>query len=526
MSETPAKKPEKGGLLRSGLIVSGFTLLSRISGFARDQIVAVNFGASPVMDAFFVAFKIPNLLRRLFGEGAFAKGFVPVFTEYRETRSHEELQQLLSYVLGTLGGVLLLLSAVAVAAAPLLVLLFAPGFADEPERLEAATYMLRITFPYLFFISLVAAAGGVFQSVGRFAVPAFTPVFLNLVLICCALFLAPRLEQPVYALAWGVFIAGAVQLAFQLPFLAQVRLLPRPRWGWHNSGVRRIFALMLPAIAGAGVYQINQLVNTILASLLIAGSVSWLYYADRLLEFPMGMIGIAAGIVILPRLSALHTKGSHKDFSLTIGWAVKVVLWAGLPAALALGLLAKPMLMTLFEYGKFGAHDREMSAIALQVLALSLPAGLLINVLTPGFYARQDTRTPVRIGVIAMAVNMIFGCVAVYLLMQQGSASPHAGLSAAVVLSSWVQVILLIRALGRQEIKLPLGVWRAALLPLSLALPVMLAVIWALNPSVDWWQAAGALDRALRLLLVIGASGLAFLVALVAAGVRPADLSA
>jgi putative peptidoglycan lipid II flippase len=215
VSETPAKKPEKGSLLRSGLIVSGFTLISRISGFARDQIVAVNFGASPVMDAFFVAFKIPNLLRRLFGEGAFAKGFVPVFTEYRETRSHEELQQLLSYVLGTLGGVLLLLSAVAVAAAPLLVLMFAPGFADEPERLEAATYMLRITFPYLFFISLVAAAGGVFQSVGRFAVPAFTPVILNVSMICAAIFLAPHLEQPVVALAWGVFLGGVLQLLFQ-----------------------------------------------------------------------------------------------------------------------------------------------------------------------------------------------------------------------------------------------------------------------------------------------------------------------
>lgn len=526
MADISSEKPAKNGLLRSGLIVSGFTLLSRISGFARDQIVAVNFGASPVMDAFFVAFKIPNLLRRLFGEGAFAKGFVPVFTEYRETRSHQELQQLLSYVLGTLGGVLLLLSAVAVAAAPVVVLVFAPGFADEPERLQAATTMLRITFPYLFFISLVAAAGGVFQSIGRFAVPAFTPVFLNLVLIACALWLAPRLEQPVYALAWGVFIAGIVQLAFQLPFMAKVNLLPRPRWGWHDSGVRRVFKLMLPAIAGAGVYQINQLVNTILASLLIAGSVSWLYYADRLLEFPMGMIGIAAGIVILPRLSALHTHGSHQDFSRTIGWAVKVVLWAGVPAALALGMLAKPMLMTLFEYGKFGAHDREMSALALQTLALSLPAGLLINVLTPGFYARQDTRTPVRIGVISMAVNMVFGSMAVYFLIRQGVQAPHVGLSVAVVLSSWVQVALLIHALGKQEIQLPAGVWRSTLGPLLLALPVMALLIWSMTPPTDWWQAAAALERALRLLAIMSAVAVALFASLFVAGVRPADLKA
>lgn len=526
MNDKTPEKPTRGGLLRSGLVVSGFTLLSRISGFARDQMVAVNFGASPAMDAFLVAFKIPNLLRRLFGEGAFAKGFVPVFTEYRETRSHEELRQLLAYVLGTLGGVLLLLSAVAVAAAPLVVLLFAPGFADEPERLDAATFMLRITFPYLFFISLVAAAGGVFQSFGRFAVPAFTPVFLNLVLIACGIWLAPRLEQPVYALAWGVFIAGLVQLLFQLPFLAKIKLLPRPRWGWHDSGVRRVFALMLPAIMGAGVYQINQLINTIVASFLIAGSVSWLYYADRLLEFPMGMIGIAVGIVILPKLSALYTHGSHKDFSLTIGWAVKVVLWAGLPAALALGLLAKPMLMTLFEYGKFVPHDREMSAAALQALAFSLPAGLLINVLTPGFYARQDARTPVRIGIIAMATNMLFGGVAVFFLVRQGFEAPHVGLSMAVVLSSWVQVTLLIRALSRQEVRLPVGVWRSTLAPLLLALPVMAAAIWWSNPPTEWWQGVGALERVTRLLYIIALAGLAFVAGLLVGGVRPADLKA
>ncbi len=525
-TERSVDAPAEGGLLRSGLIVSALTLLSRISGFARDQIVAVNFGASPVMDAFFVAFKIPNLLRRLFGEGAFAKGFVPIFTEYRETRSHAELQQLLAYVLGTLGGVLLLLSAVAVAAAPLLVLLFAPGFADEPERLEAATTMLRITFPYLFFISLVAAAGGVFQSIGRFVVPAFTPVFLNLVLIASALWLSPHLEQPVYALAWGVLVAGVVQLLFQLPFLARVRLLPRPRWGWRDSGVQRVFKLMVPAIVGAGVYQINQLVNTILASLLVAGSVSWLYYADRLLEFPMGMIGIAVGIVVLPRLSALHTRGSSADFSRTIGWSIKVVLWAGLPAAMALGWLAKPMLITLFEYGRFTSFDRDMAAMSLQVLALSLPAGLLINVLTPSFYARQDSRTPVRIGVMAMAVNMVIGSLVVFFMMRESFVGAHAGLSAAVVLSSWVQVSLLIYHLKKQAVQLPLGLWWYTLRPLLLAMPAMAAVIWALNPAVQWWAAADALARCLQLFAIMGAAGLAYVVALLIAGVRPADIKA
>ncbi len=526
MSDSKSQKTSEGGLLKSGLVVSALTLLSRISGFARDQIVAVNFGASPVMDAFFVAFKIPNLLRRLFGEGAFAKGFVPVFTEYRETRSHAELQRLLAYVLGTLGGVLLLLSAVAVAVAPLIVLLFAPGFADEPERLQAATTMLRITFPYLFFISLVAAAGGVFQSIGRFVVPALTPVFLNLVLIASALWLSPHLEQPVYALAWGVFFAGIVQLLFQLPFLAKARLLPRPRWGWRDSGVQRVFKLMVPAIVGAGVYQINQLVNTVLASLLIAGSVSWLYYADRLLEFPMGMIGIAVGIVILPRLSALHTHGSQQRFSLTISWAIKVVLWAGVPAALALGWLAKPMLMTLFEYGQFGAHDRNMAALSLQVLAFSLPAALLINVLTPGFYARQDTRTPVRIGVAAMAVNMVIGALVVFVMLRRDVVGAHAGLSAAVVLSSWVQVSLLVYHLKKQNVQLPSHLWKSALLPLLLALPCMAAAIVWLNPPLEWWSIANAFERALRLLTIMGAAGLAYLVGLLIAGVRPADLKA
>ena len=336
-------------LLKSTGIVSAMTSLSRVSGFIRDMLYAQLFGAGAGTDAFFVAFRIPNFLRRLFAEGAFSQAFVPVFSEYQTQHQQAELRELVDQVTGTLGAILLLITALGVLAAPLLILLFAPGFSSDAGKYQLTVDMLRITFPYLLFISLTALAGGVLNSCGRFAIPAVTPVLLNLTMIAAALWLAPHMEKPVMGLAWGVFIAGVVQLGFQIPFLRQIKLLPRPRWGWASAGVQQVLKLMLPAVFGSSVAQVNLLIDTLLASFLVSGSVSWLYYSDRLVEFPLGIFGVALGTVILPKLSRHHASAETAHFSQTLDWALRWALLIGVPATVALVILAGPMLAALFQ---------------------------------------------------------------------------------------------------------------------------------------------------------------------------------
>ena len=350
------------------------TLISRIFGYLRDVVIAIHFGATGPTDAFFVAFRIPNFLRRLFAEGAFSQAFVPVFTEYKEHRDHAQLRELLSRTAGTLLGILFLITAVGVIGAPVLIALFAPGFIHNPHRYDLASDMLRLTFPYLLFISMTALAGGVLNSFGRFAVPAFTPVFLNLSLIGVTFWLAPDMPQPVVALAVGVLIAGILQLAFQLPFLHRLDLLPLPRWGHLHTGVRRILKLMLPALFGASVVQINLLFDTLVASFLATGSISWLYYSDRFVEMPLALFGIALGTVILPKLSQHRAHGADEDFQATLEWAFRLGLVIAIPATLGLALLAGPILTALIEYHAFNAYDARMSAMSLTAFAVGLPA--------------------------------------------------------------------------------------------------------------------------------------------------------
>jgi len=331
-------------LTKSSSIVGFMTLASRVLGFVRDQVLAIVFGAGSLTDVFLVAFKIPNFLRRLFAEGAFAQAFVPVFTEYKETKSPEALRDLAAHVIGTLAIILLIISTLGVMLSPLIIMLFAPGFIDDPNRFDLAKDMLRITFPYLFFVSLVACAGSIQNTFGRFAIPSITPILLNVCMIAAALLFSPMFEQPIVALAWGVFAAGLLQLALQLPFLQQLGMLPRPRWGWRHSGVRRILKLMAPAVLGSSVAQINLLLDTIIASFLMAGSLSWLYYSDRLMDFPLGILGVTLGIVILPRLSKQHAHSEPEQFQRTIDWALRLVCLIGIPAAVGLALLAAPMI--------------------------------------------------------------------------------------------------------------------------------------------------------------------------------------
>src|SRR5215467_7628510 len=403
-------------LLRSTLTFSGGTFISRILGLVREQAIAYAFGANAATDAFWVAFRIPNFLRRLFAEGSFSVAFVPVFTEVKEKRSHEELKQLVARTAGTLGGVLLVVTAIGVLGASWVARGFAPGSIDEPVKFALTTDLLRITFPFLLFVSLTALAGGVLNSFHKFGLPALTPVILNLCMIAGALWLAPHLDTPIMALGWAIFAAGILQLLVQLPALRQLDLVSLPRWGWNHPDVRRIMKLMVPTLFGSSVAQINLLLDTLIASFLIAGSQTWLAQTDRLLEFPLGIFGAALGTVILPNLSRHHVTTDREGFSKALDWGLRTALLIAVPAMIGLVILAKPMLATLFQHGRFTPHDVDMAALSLAALSLGLPAFALVKVVAPAFYARQDTKTPVRAAVAAMIANMVLNVVFVALL--------------------------------------------------------------------------------------------------------------
>lgn len=510
-------------LLKSTAIVSAMTSVSRVLGLVRDVVLARFFGAAAGTDAFFVAFKIPNFLRRLFAEGAFSQAFVPVFTEYKTQRSPEEVRSLVQNVAGTLGGILFLITVLAALASPLLVMIFAPGFSDDPVRYALTTEMLRITFPYLLFISLVALAGGILNAYGRFAVPAFTPVLLNVCLIGAAVWSAPYFSQPVVALAWGVFIAGAAQLLFQFPYLKRLGLLVRPRWGWRDEGVRRIGKLMLPAIFGSSVAQINLLLDTIIASFLVAGSVSWLYYSDRLVEFPLGVFGIALATVILPSLSQKHAEADPDNFSRMLDWALRWVLLIGAPATVGLLVLSGPILTTLFFYGEFTVQDVEMARLSLMAYSLGLLGFIGVKVLAPGFYARQDIRTPVRIGIIAMVANMGLNLAFVVPMVLLDIKGPHSGLALATSCAAFLNAYLLFRTLRRSGVLVSVAGWWLLLSRVLIASGSMAALLWWLTGDLAEWMDWPLRQRAMQLTLEVIAGSVAYLGVLLALGIRPRD---
>jgi putative peptidoglycan lipid II flippase len=511
-------------LLKSTAVVGAMTMLSRVLGLLRDMVIARYFGAGAGTDAFFIAFKIPNFMRRLFAEGAFSQAFVPVLSEYKTQREHAEVRKLSQEVAGTLGAALFLITLVGMLAAPLLVAIFAPGFLDEPERFDLTAQMLRITFPYLMFISLTALAGGILNSYGRFAVPAFTPVFLNIVLIGAAIWWAPHFDKPVMALAWGVFIAGAVQLAFQLPFVWRLGLLGWPRWGWANEGVKRIGKLMLPAIFGSSVAQINLLLDTLIASFLVAGSVSWLYYSDRLVEFPLGVFGVALGTVILPSLSQKHAAASKKEFSRMLDWALRWVVTIGAPATVGLFIMSGPLLVTLFHYGEFNTTDTEMARLSLMAYSLGLLGFIGVKVLAPGYYARQDTKTPVRIGIIAMVTNMVFNIAFVVPMVWLDIPGPHSGLAFATSLSAFLNAGMLFRGLRKAGVLHTHPGWPLLLLRVTAASAAMAAVLtWGAGP-LDAWYAWGTLERVTQLVLWVTAGMICYFAVLLLLGVRLREL--
>jgi putative peptidoglycan lipid II flippase len=495
--------PDKSapGLLRSSALVGSMTMTSRVLGLLRDVVIATFVGASANADAFFVAFKIPNFLRRLFAEGAFSQAFIPVLADYKNEGSAAAVKALVDRVAGVLGGSLLFITGISILAAPVITMIFAPGFVSQPEKFHMTSEMVRITFPYLFLISMTGFCGAILNSHGRFAVPAFTPVFLNLSMIFAVLVAAPWFEEPVYALAWGVLFAGVIQLLFQLPSLYRLELVPRPRWDTKDEGVRRIMTLMVPALFGVSVSQINLLLDTVLASFLPTGSVSWLYYSDRLAELPLGIFGIAIATVILPNLSAHRAAARETHFSGTLDWALRWVLLIGVPSALALMMLAKPILITLFQYGELTPRDVNMSSLSLQAYGVGLIAFMLVKVLAPGFYARKDTATPVKIGIIAMVANMCLNLLLALPLMYLWNIG-HVGLALATSLAAILNAALLLRGLLRSGFYQLQPGWRSYFRRLLLSCGCMVIAILWLTPSEAAWLNWDWHRRALELLFL------------------------
>lgn len=523
-SKGSTQSPPKG-LLGSSAIVASMTFLSRILGLIRDVVLAGFIGATANADAFFVAFKIPNFLRRLFAEGAFAQAFIPVLADYRAAGDERAIQQFINKVTGMLGGVLLAVTAFMMVAAPVVTAVFAPGFTGDAAKFALTAEMLRITFPYLLFISLTGVAGAVLNSYGYFAIPAVTPVLLNICLIGSAVVASPWFEPPIMALAWGVFAAGACQLTLQLPFLHRIQRLPKPVWDRKDEGVRRVMWLMVPALFGVSVSQINLLLDTVLASLLPSGSVSWLYYSDRLTELPLGVFGIAIATVILPNLSDLQAQKNAEQAKRVLDWAVRMVVLIALPATVALWILSEPILVTLFQYGAMQEHDIVMATLSMRAYALGLLAFMLIKVLAPGFYAQKDTKTPVKIGIIAMVSNMVLNVAFVLPLMHFYNVG-HVGLALATSCSAFINAVLLMRGLQAQDLFTWQVGWARFLLVLVFALVAMSATLMLLLPSMQnfaglsWWL------RASQLGMLVVAGALSFGVVGYLGGIRLAQLRA
>ena len=508
------------GLALKASIVSGMTLVSRILGVARDIVFARSFGPGILLDAFLVAQRIPNMLRRFFAEGAFSAGFVPVMARYRENHSEEEAREYIDAMAGTFGIILFVVTLIGVIASPLLVIAVAPGFIGDGGDFDLAALMLRFTFPYLFFISLTAFAGGVLNTYGRFGIPAFTPVILNVVLIVAAVWLSPMLEQPIMALAYAIFVAGLLQLLLQIPALARIKVFPLPKWRPKNEGVQRAFKLMLPAIFGSSVAQINVLISGIVASLLPIGSISYLYFSDRLMEFPLGLFGIALATVTLPHLSRLWANEEKQTFSDTLDWSMKLAVLIAVPAAIGLIVIAGPLVTTLFYNDTFDNHKVEMTVISLQAYAMGLVGFSFVKVLAPAFFAREDTRTPVRIGIISLVVNLALGIALAWYLTQSGYNGPHVGLAVATSVAAILNALLLYRGLQRAGVLLHGNGWPGLLFRVACANVAMCAVLLVLNRSNEWWFGATTMHRIGWLAVVIGAGAATYFVVLLVLGMR------
>lgn len=493
MSVTETMLLKRQSLFRSISLVSLLTFLSRLTGFARDMLIARLFGAEAGMDAFLVAFRIPNFMRRLFAEGAFSQAFVPVLAEYQQTQSVDTVRTFIARISGQLSAVLSVVTVLGVLAAPVIIFLFAPGFGAGSTRTLLATDMLRITFPYLMLISLTGMAGAVLNTYGYFGAPAITPILLNICMIIAACWLSPHFSQPITALAWGVLIAGIVQFLFQLPFLIQRGLLVKPQLVRQDEGVKRVMKLMIPALFGVSIAQLNLMIDSIFASFLQTGSVSWLFFTDRLTDFPLGVFGVAIATVILPHLSRRHSEKNEEKFSKALDWGLRAILVIGIPAGVGLALFSMPLIACCFGYGKFSAVDVLQTQKSLMTLACGVPAFMMIKILASGFYARQDIKTPVKVGALAMVLNSIL-CAALFLPLA------HAGLTLASALAGYFNAGLLLLLMIRRRIFVPEKTWLPFMLRILTANLVLAVYLYFMSGDVADWLGREPLPRMLHLL--------------------------
>lgn len=487
-------------LLKSLAAVSSMTMFSRVLGFARDAIVARVFGAGLATDAFFVAFKLPNLLRRVFAEGAFSQAFVPILAEYKNKQGEEATRVFIAYVSGLLTLALALITVIGIVAAPWVILVTAPGFADTPDKFTLTSQLLRITFPYILLISLASLAGAILNTWNRFSVPAFAPTFLNVSMIGFALFAAPYFNPPVLALAWAVTVGGVLQLVYQLPHLKKIGMLVLPKISFRDAGALRVVKQMGPAILGVSVGQVSLIINTIFASFLVSGSVSWMYYADRLMEFPSGVLGVALGTILLPSLSKSVSSGNQEEYCRLMDWGLRLCFLLALPCAVALAILAQPLTASLFQYGKFTAFDAAMTQRALIAYCVGLMGIILVKVLAPGFYARQDIKTPVRIAIVTLIVTQLMNLAFIGPLK-------HAGLALSIGLAACLNASLLYWQLRKRRLFVPQPGWRLFLLRLVLAVIAMAAALFVMLYLMPALDSGTMLYRLLRLsaVVVVGA---------------------
>src|SRR5688572_28230572 len=515
----------RGGLLRSTAVFSGMTFLSRLAGLARDLLQATLFGTGPAVSAFVVAYRIPNYLRRIFAEGSFSSAFVPVLSELHQRGDREALQDFLDHVAGALLAVVVVVTGLGMLFSPWIARLFLLFAGEGSAQVALTADMLRITFPYLAFISMTALAGAVLNSVKRFGLPAFTPVLHNLAVIAAMLWLAHWFEVPEYALAWGVFLAGLAQFLLLWPALGRLGLRPRPRFDFRHSGVRKVATLMLPTIFSSSVSQLNLLVGTMFASALVVNAQSWLYYSDRLVEFPLGLFGVAIGTVILPHLSRRHADTDVAGYSHALDWGLKMVALVSVPAAAGLALMAGPLCATLFQYGQFDARDTAMVSVSVVAMRVGVPAFMLSKVLLPAFYARQDTKTPMRAAVLTVFANVVLTALLVTPLWWVGVEAAHGAIALATGLAGIVNAALLWRYLVRQGIYRAERGWLRLFLRIALATALMAATVLGARAWLGDWAALGSwVVRTAWLLAVVGAGAVAYGLGLLIAGLRPRDL--
>lgn len=516
MSITQTINAKKQSLLRSTTLVSMMTFISRIFGFIRDMVIAQTFGAQSGMDAFIVAFKIPNFMRRLFAEGAFSQAFVPVLTEYQKMRTENEIRYFLAKITGCLSLVLTIVTLIGILAAPIIIFIFAPGFGEDSARFLLATEMLRLTFPYLMLISLTAMAGAILNTYGYFGVPAFTPVLLNISMIIAALFLSPYFKVPILALAVGVLIAGISQLLFQIPFLFKRKLLVKPDFNFKDEGVKKVLKLMLPALFGVSIAQLNLLIDTIFASFLQVGSVSWLFFTDRLTDFPLGVFGVAIATVILPHLSRHHGIDDNVHFSKSLDWGLRLLLLIGLPSGLGLAFFAMPLIACCFGYGAFSIYDVLQTQKSLITLSLGVPGFMMVKVLASGFYAGQNIKTPVKVGAIAMLANTILCAILIWPLK-------HAGLALASSIAGYLNCAILLVLLQKKKIYKPGAGWIKFLLQIVLASLLMVGYLFFVANDISFWMSKPLIQRVCLVVMHVGIAGLIYIIGLIIFGFKIKD---